>query len=67
MYDIKPDMTYKARLVCTGSRIDPCGLSTPATVIKIVSFSLLDFIADLQYIQVMCDDIINALIQANTK
>ena len=33
VYDIKPDLMFKARLVCDRSRIDPRGLSTRATVI----------------------------------
>ena len=67
MYDIKPDLTYKARLVCDGSRVDPRGLSTRATVVKGISVRLLDLIADSQNLQVLCGDIGNAFIQANTK
>ena len=46
VYDIKDDLPYKARLVCDGSRVDPKGLSTRATVVKGVSVRLLDLIAD---------------------
>ena len=67
MYDIKLDLTYKARLVCDGSRVDPRGLSTLATVVKGISVRLLDLIADSQNLQVLCGDIGNAFIQANTK
>ena len=67
VYDIKPDLTYKARLVCDGSRVDPRGLSTRATVVKGISVRLLDLIADSQNLQVLCGDIGNAFIQANTK
>ena len=67
MYDIKPDLTYKARLVCDGSRVDPRGLSTHATVVKGISVRLLDLIADSQNLKVLCGDIGNAFIQAHTK
>ena len=67
VYDIKPDLRYKARLVCDGSRVDPRGLSTRATVVKGISVRLLDIIADSQNLDVLCGDIGNAFIQANTK
>ena len=60
-------MIYKARLVCDGSRIDPRGLSTRATVVKTISVRLLDLIADAQGHTVLCGDIDNAFIQAKTK
>ena len=66
VYDIKPDITYKARLVCDGSRVDPRGLSTRTTVVKCVSVRLLDLIADSQNSSVLCGDIGNAFIHANT-
>ena len=34
VYDVKADLTYKARLVCDGSRVDPKWLSTRATVVN---------------------------------
>ena len=67
VYDIKPDLTFKARLVCDGSRIDPKGLSTRATVVRGVSVRLLDVIANSQRLSVLCGDIGNAFIQAKTK
>ena len=67
IYDIKPDLTYKARLVCDGSQVDPRGLSTRATVVKNISVRLLDVIADAQHLEVMVGDIGNAFIQAHTK
>ena len=67
MYDIKPDMTYKARLVSDGSRVDPHGLSTRAIVVKFISVRLLNLIADSQDLQDLCGEIVNAFIQANTK
>ena len=62
MYDIKPDIPYKAHLVCDGSCVDPRGLSTRATVLKSVSVHLLDLIVDSQDLQVMGGDIGNAFI-----
>ena len=67
VYDVKADSTYKARLVCDGSRVDPKGLSTRATVVKGVSVRLLDLIADSQNLSVLTGDIGNAFIQAHTK
>ena len=67
VYDIKNDLTYKARLVCNGSHVDPRGLSTRATVVKSISVRLLDLIADELGLQVLCGDIGNAFIQAMTK
>ena len=67
MNDIKPDMTYKARLVCDSSRVDPRGLSTRATVVKGVSVRLLGLIIKLQNLQVIRVDIGNSFIHANTK
>ena len=60
-------MRFKARLVCDDSRVDPKGLSTRATVVKNVSVRLLDVIADSQNLNVLCGDIGNAFIQAQTK
>ena len=66
MYDVKPDLRYKARLVCDGIMVDPRGLSTRATVVKGISVRLLDLIADSQDLKVMTGDIGNAFIQAST-
>ena len=67
VYDIKSDLRYKARLVCDGSRVDPRGMSTRATVVKTISVRLLDVIASAQNLKVLCGDIGNAFIQATTK
>jgi hypothetical protein len=66
VYEIKPDLRHKARLVCDGSRVDPRGLSTRATVVKSISVRLLDIIADSQNLEVVTGDIGNAFIQAHT-
>ena len=67
MYKVKTDLCQKVRLVCDGSQVNPKGLSTWATVVKVISVHPLDIIADSQDLQVMCGDICNAFIQANTK
>ena len=66
VYDIKSDLRYKARLVCNGNQVDPRGMSTRATVVKTISVRLLDLIASSQNLKVLCGDIGNAFIQANT-
>ena len=65
--NIKLDLTYKARLCCDGSRVDPRGLSARNTVVKGVPFRFLYLIADSQDLQVLCGDIGNTFVQANTK
>ena len=67
VHDIKPDLRYKVRLACDGSRVDPKGLSTRATVGKGLSVHLLDLVADSQRLKFLCGDIWNAFIQAHTK
>ena len=67
VYDVKADLTYKARLVCDGNRVDPKGLSTRTTVVKRVSVRLLDLIVDSQNLSVLTGDIGNAFIQAHAK
>ena len=67
IYDIKPDLTFKARLVCDGSQVDPRNLSTRAAVLKTVSVRLLYLIADEQGLEVLGGDIVNAFIQENNK
>ena len=67
VYEVKTDLRQKARLVANGSTIDAKGLSTRATVVKGISVRLLDLIADAQDLKVLCGDIGNAFIQADTK
>ena len=66
VYTVKPDLTYKARLVCDGSRVDPKGLDTCATVVKSISVRLIDLIADAWNKEVLTGDIGNAFIQSDT-
>ena len=67
VYDVKPDLTYKSRLVCDGSRVDPRGLSTRSTIVKGVSVHLPEIIVDSHNLEVMTGDIGNDFIQAHTK
>ena len=67
VYDVKSDLTTKARLVCDGSQVDPRGLSTRAAVVKGISVRLLDTIAGSQNTKVLTGNIGNAFIQAHTK
>ena len=53
VYDIKNDLTYKVRLVCNGSQVDPRGLFTRATIVKSISVRILDIIADALGVQVL--------------
>ena len=62
VYDIKLDLTCKARLVCNGSLVTPLGLSTRVTVVKSISFRLLDLIAEAMGLEVLCGNIDNAFI-----
>ena len=63
VYAVKSDLTYKARLVCDGSRVDPKGLNTRATVVKTISVRLLDIIANAWNKEIITGDIGNAFIQ----
>jgi len=67
VYEVKTDLRQKARLVCDSSLlIDPCGLSTQATIVKGVSVHLPGLIADAQDLKVVCSDIGSTFIQAET-
>ena len=59
-------MTFKVRLVYNQSQVDPRDLSIRATVVKTISFRLLDLIADTQAHEVLYGDIGNAF-QDKTK
>ena len=67
VYDVKLDLTTKARLVCDGSQADPRGLSTQATVVKGLSVRLLSIIGDSQNLKVVTGGIGNAFVQTHTK
>ena len=67
VYDMKPDLTHKTRLVCDGFRVNSRGLLTSATVVKGVSVRLFHLIADSQNPKFLQGDIGNAFIQAHAK
>ena len=67
VYDINPVLKYKSRLVCDGSNVDPWGLSIRAIVLKRFSVLLLGLIADYKSLKVLCGEVGNDFIQANTK
>lgn len=67
VYNIKPDLHYKARLIYDGNRVDHGGLSTCDTVVKSISVCLLNIITDFHHLDVLYGDIGNAFIQVNDK
>ena len=67
VYTVKNDFTYKARLVCDGSQVDPRGLDTRATFVKSISVCLLDLIAHAWNKQIITGDIGNSFVQSDTK
>ena len=66
VYDVKPNLTHKSRLICDGSRVNPWRLPTRAIIFKGVPVRLLDLITDSQNLKVLQDDIGNAFVQAHT-
>ena len=67
VYDVKADLTRKARHVVMGNVVDPRGLSTRATVVKGIYVRLLNVIAHRDGLKMLCGDIGNAFIQATTR
>ncbi|GFH49047.1 hypothetical protein CTEN210_05523 [Chaetoceros tenuissimus] len=67
VYCAKVDLRKKARLVCDGSRVDPRGLNTRATVVRGISVRLLDVIAHHWKKRILSGDIGNAFVQSKTK
>ena len=67
IFEVKPDLTRKARLVIMGNVVDPRGLATRATVVKGISVRLLSLIAHRDGLTELCGDIGKAFIQADTK
>ena len=67
VYNVKLDLTHKARLFFDGSRVDPRGLSTRAIVVKGVYVRLLEIVSDSQKFKVVTGDISNVFIQTYTK
>ena len=67
VYAVKVDLRKKAQLVCDGSRVDPRGLTTRATVVKGISVCLLDLIASHWNKKILTGDIGNTFVQSTTK
>ena len=67
VFEVKPDLTQKARLVIMGSVVYPRGLATRATVVKGISVRILSLISYRDGLSELCGDIDNAFIQADTK
>ena len=60
---------HKECLVCSGSKIDPLGLTTFATIMKGISvrfFKFKDIFADSRNLKILCCNIGNTFIQPNT-
>ena len=66
VFEVKQDLRRKMRLVILGNKVDSCGLSTRATVVKGISVRLLSIIAHRDNLKELCGDIGNAFIQAKT-
>ncbi|GFH61248.1 hypothetical protein CTEN210_17724 [Chaetoceros tenuissimus] len=67
VYCAKVDLRKNARLVCDGSRVDPRGLNTRATVVRGISVRLLDVIAHHWKKRILSGDVGNAFVQSKTK
>ena len=62
IFEVKDDLTRKARLVIMGNVVDPLGFSNRAMVVKGISVHLLLLIAHLDSFSELCGDIGNAFI-----
>ena len=66
IFDIKQDLRRKSRLVCGGHVIDAGGLPTCASTVKAESVRLLFIIAVANSYDILCGDVGNAFVMANT-
>ena len=66
VYTIRLELAHKSLLVYDCRRVNPRGLSTCTTVVKVISVQLLDIIVESQGLHVLAGDIRNAFIQAST-
>jgi len=64
VFDVKPDLRRKSRLVANGAVIDAEGLSFYSSVVKGVSSRLLDVIAHRDGLSTLCGDVSNAFVTA---
>jgi hypothetical protein len=67
IFDVKPDLRRKARLVAGGHKVDARGHSSFSSVIRLDCIRLLNVIAKAQGLRVLAGDIGNAYINADTK
>jgi len=67
VYDVKADLSRKARLVVMGDVVNPRGLSTRAKFVKGISVRLLNVIAHRYGLKMLCGDIGHAFIQTTTR
>ncbi len=67
IFDVKPDLRRKARLVAGGHLIDARGHSSYSSVVRLDSIRLLNVIAKAQGLKVLAGDVGNAYLNADTK
>jgi hypothetical protein len=67
IFDIKPDLRRKARLVAGGHMVDSRGHSSYSSVVCLDSIRLLNVIAKAQGLKVLAGDVGNAYLNADTK
>ena len=67
IFEVKPYLTRKVRLVIMRNVADTRGLANRTTVVKGISVRLLSFIAHRDGLEKLYGDIGNAFIQADTK
>jgi hypothetical protein len=67
IFDIKPDLRKKARIVAGGHKVNAEGHSSYSSVVKLESIRLLNVIAKAQNLQVLAGDVGNAYLNADTK
>ncbi len=67
IFDIKPDLRCKARLVAGGHMIDARGHTSYSSVVRLDSIRLLNVIAKAQGLEVLAGDVGNAYLNAETK
>ncbi len=66
IFEVKQDGRRKARLVAGGHMVDPMGVNSRSTVVKGISVRLLDLIAHRDTLPILCGDIGNAFITAES-
>jgi hypothetical protein len=67
IFDIKPDLRRKARLVAGGHMIDARGHTSYSSVVRLDSIRLLNVIAKAQGLEVLAGDVGSAYLNAETK